>query len=152
MVWLVDPDSIGSLDSYLDPGGRKWPTEMEKVHKFFFWSDRCSLLRAEGFSCSLDIREFKFFDHKTILKNFSALFFFFSFWSSKPWIRIDLKWWIRIQWIRIHSSDLGFTNCTYGTSSVFHCTGRSSGRLYPDSRKNRCRSIPSERWEKITKP
>ncbi len=39
-------------------------------------------------------------------KKISTLFFFFSFWSSKPCIRIHLKCWIRIriQWIQIHSS------------------------------------------------
>ncbi len=40
------------------------------------------------------------------LIKFSAVFFVFNFWSSKPWIRIHLKCWIRIQ-IRIHNSGSG---------------------------------------------
>jgi len=50
-----------------------------------FW-----LLRAEG-PCSLDvlyealgISKLNFFKNR---KNFSFIFFFFNFWSSKPWIR-----------------------------------------------------------------
>ncbi len=41
-----DPDSMGSLDPYPDPdpGGQKWPTNIEKKNA------GCSLLRAEGFS------------------------------------------------------------------------------------------------------
>jgi hypothetical protein len=39
-----------------DPGGQKWPTKTEKnLRNFIFWSAGCSLLRAEGFFCSLDI-------------------------------------------------------------------------------------------------
>ncbi len=36
------------------PGGQKLPTKKEKVNKFFF-SAGCSLLRAAGFSFSLDV-------------------------------------------------------------------------------------------------
>jgi len=38
-----------------DPGGQKWPTNRKKYRIFMFWSARCSLLRAEGFSCSLGV-------------------------------------------------------------------------------------------------
>jgi hypothetical protein len=60
----------------------------------------CSLLRAEGFSCNLDvlygglgISKLQFFDKKnrfriTLAVNF---FQFFSFWSSKSWIRIGIQ-------------------------------------------------------------
>jgi hypothetical protein len=41
----LDPDSIGSLDP--DPVGQKMTQES--------LSAGCSLLRAEGFSCSLDV-------------------------------------------------------------------------------------------------
>jgi hypothetical protein len=41
-------------------------------------------LRAEGFSCSLDIGKLQFFIQKGNKKNFNCIFFFFSFWSSKP--------------------------------------------------------------------
>ncbi len=83
----------------------------KKLMNLIFWSAGCSLLRAEGFSCSLDvlyggqrINKLECLIKKDI-KN-SAVFFFFSFWSSKPWIRIHLKCWILILilWIRFHSS------------------------------------------------
>ncbi len=72
-----------------------------------FRSTGCSLLRAEGFSCSLcvlygglGITKLQFFLSKNI-QFFSALYFF-NFWSSKSWIQN----WIRIRnqensWIRI---------------------------------------------------
>jgi hypothetical protein len=44
---VVDPDSLGSLD--------QGPTKIENGSKFHFLSAGCSLLRAEGFSCSLDV-------------------------------------------------------------------------------------------------
>jgi hypothetical protein len=50
----LDPDSIRSVDP--DPGGQKCPTEIEKkLRIFMFGSAGFSLLRAEGFSCSLDV-------------------------------------------------------------------------------------------------
>jgi hypothetical protein len=74
----------------------------------FFSSAGCSLLRAEGFFCSLDIlytgfrdKYIKSFDQKKIYK-FSAVFFFY-FLSSKPWIRIRIRIRIHLKcWIRIH--------------------------------------------------
>jgi hypothetical protein len=58
----------------------------------------CSLLRAEGFSCGLDVLYgglFAFFDLKEEEKfSYNK---FFSFWTSKPWILIHLKCWIRIR-------------------------------------------------------
>ncbi len=57
-----DPDSIKSVDPYPDSesgsGSRraKWPMKIEKKFRnVMFWSSECSLLRAEGFSCSLDV-------------------------------------------------------------------------------------------------
>ncbi len=70
------------------------------------------LLRAEGFSCSLNglFGVNSFFLSKKII--FSAVLFP-NFWSSKPWIRnrirIHLKCWIRIQWIRIYNTDCNTT-------------------------------------------
>ncbi len=48
----MDPDARGPLDPDPDPGGRNDP---KKVNTFHFLSAECSLLRSEGFSCSLDI-------------------------------------------------------------------------------------------------
>jgi hypothetical protein len=76
--------------------------------KFIFWSAGCSLLRAEGFFCGLDvlygaqrISKFQFWS-KQEKKNSAVLFI--NFGPSKPWIH--LKCWIRIQvqWIRIHNT------------------------------------------------
>ncbi len=53
----------------------------KKVHSFFL-SAGCSLLRGEGFSYSLDICKLRFLIKK---REKSVLF---SFWSSKPWIRL----------------------------------------------------------------
>ncbi len=40
-----------------DQGGQKWPRKVENCffRNFMFWSAECSLLRAEGFFCNLDI-------------------------------------------------------------------------------------------------
>ncbi len=43
-----------------DPGSgsatlQKWPTKVEKIKKFHVWNAGCSLLRAEGFFCNLDV-------------------------------------------------------------------------------------------------
>ncbi len=46
----------GSEYGFSDPLGQKWPTKIEnKLRNFMFWSAGCSLLRAESFSCSLDV-------------------------------------------------------------------------------------------------
>ncbi len=54
----------------------------------FIWSAGCSLFRAEGFSCSLDISKLQFLKKKKYKRKHFFCIFFFSFWSSKPWIRI----------------------------------------------------------------
>jgi hypothetical protein len=54
----------------------------------------CSLLRAEGFSCSLNVLYGGLgisnlqFVIKIISNFFPAVIFFHHFWSSKPWIQI----------------------------------------------------------------
>ncbi len=116
--WSNSSSSVSDTDSFWSAGSgsgsrREGQNEPQKWRKFKFWSARCSLLRDEDFSCSLDvvlygglemsklqflIKKFKFFS----AVNFS------KFWSSKPWIwiriririRIDKKCWIRIR-IRI---------------------------------------------------
>ncbi len=56
----------------------------KKCINFIFWSAGCSLLTAEGFSCSFVVfHGGNYWSEKICL--------FFSFWSSKPWIRIHLK-------------------------------------------------------------
>ncbi len=47
------------LDPYPDPDSEsrraKLPRKVEKLRNFMFWSAGCSLLRAEGFFCSLEV-------------------------------------------------------------------------------------------------
>ncbi len=96
-------------------GGQKWPTKNRKqLIKFIFCSVGRSLLRAEGFSCSLDvlyeglgISKLQFLIKKQIL---SAVCFF-SILGHQTWIRIQnriripLKCWnqIRNKWIGIYT-------------------------------------------------
>jgi hypothetical protein len=90
VLWIgLDPDSIGSLDSYpdLDPGGQKWTTTIERVNKIHFWCAGCSLLRLEGFSCSLDF----LYGGIGIKKKISALVLFINFRSSDDFL-LQL-WW-----------------------------------------------------------
>jgi hypothetical protein len=70
-----------------DLRGQKWP---RKIENFTVSSAGCSLLRAEGFSCSLDflygglgISKFQFLIKKRNKEKFSCLFSSY-FWSSKP--------------------------------------------------------------------
>ncbi len=58
----LDPDSMGSLDPYPQSGSgsgsrraKMTQKNIRELTKFIFWSAICSLLRAEGFSCSLDV-------------------------------------------------------------------------------------------------
>ncbi len=69
-------------------GSRSRRAKITNIINFILLSVICSLLRAEGFSCSLGvlygclgIRKLQFLIKKII---------FFSFWSTKPWIRIRI--------------------------------------------------------------
>jgi hypothetical protein len=77
--------------------GKNYPQTLKKLIKFICLSAECSVLRAEGFFFSFEISTLQF-----LMKNkkiFSCIFFF-SFWSSKPWIRIRIHVKCRIR-IRI---------------------------------------------------
>jgi hypothetical protein len=70
----------------------------ESNHEMFL-SAACSLLRAEGFSCILDvlyggqgISKTKLqFSIKKNIKFFFSCKFYIYFWSSNPWIRIGIQ-------------------------------------------------------------
>jgi hypothetical protein len=96
---------MGSLDPNPDPDSRSgsmWAKIIHKNRKKFinliFWSAGCSVLRAIGFSCSLDvvlygglrISKLQFFFKNRFKKN-SKLYgiFFFNFLSSKPGAGLD---------------------------------------------------------------
>ncbi len=63
--------------------GKNYKQKQKKLRIFMFWSDGCSLLRVEGFFCSLDVLygglgiSKKQFLKKKINKYFSAVYFFF---------------------------------------------------------------------------
>ncbi len=94
----------------------KWPPKI-KERNFMFWIAACSLLKAEGFSCSVDVlygdpaMSLLKFLIKNIVNNFLAGSFC-HFWSSKAWIQIrigiQIQCWIwmqiRNQWSRIRNT------------------------------------------------
>ncbi len=91
----LDPDSMRFLDPDPNPKGQKnWHTKIEKnLINLIFWSARCSVLRAEGFSCSFDalyaglgISKLQFLIKKDTTT--FQLYFFLPFLVIKPWIRI----------------------------------------------------------------
>jgi hypothetical protein len=92
----VDPDS---LDQYPDPGEQKRPRK--EVINLIFLSARCPLVRAEAFSCSLDISKLQFLT-KTIFKNFSAVFFSSDFGYKNTGSGLDPEPYLDPNWIRIH--------------------------------------------------
>ncbi len=91
VLWI----RIGFSDPDLDPasGGQKWPSKIEKKYRIFiFWSAGCSLLRAEGFFCSLvvlygglGISKLQFLIKKFKIKVFRCKFF--SILGHQTWIR-----------------------------------------------------------------
>ncbi len=116
--------------SVVDPGGQKWHTKIEKkLIKFNFlkcWT--FSNLRAEGFSCSLDVLygglgiKLQFLI-KNILKTFSAVIFSSSIVVIKildpDWIQIRIHIRIRIQlkcWI--HNTNSHLLHITYLSARI----------------------------------
>jgi hypothetical protein len=103
----LDPDSNGSgLGIRIRiQEGKNDPQKLKKIKKISCF-DGCSLLRAEGFFCNLDvlygglgIGKLQFLIPKKL--NFFSGVIFFQFLSLKPWIRIgtqpkSLKCWIRV--------------------------------------------------------
>ncbi len=94
---------VSDPDPYPDPhsncgsgsGSRRakmTPKQRKKSRIFMFWSAGCSLLRADGFTCSLGALYWglgiskKQFLIKKIKSKFPALIFF-QFYVTKPWIR-----------------------------------------------------------------
>jgi hypothetical protein len=112
-LWIhMDSHKFEWLDP--DPGGQKLPTNIEKSKEFS--SAGCSLLRTEGFSCSLcvlygGLRISKLqFSIKKILNIYRCNFFQFLVIKTldSDWIRIRFrnyeKCWIRVR-IRISVAD-----------------------------------------------
>ena len=90
-IQIADPDP--------DPGGQKWPTKIEKSPEFHVFKYWMFSFEGWGFSCSLGdlygglgISKLQFLIKKKNNKKFSAVNFFYNFWSSKLWI------WIRKEW------------------------------------------------------
>ncbi len=92
-----DSDSVGSLDPGSDSRSGSKRVNMAQKNRiqlinFIFWSAGCSLLRAEDFSCSVDVLYggpiFQFLIYKK-KKDLSCIFS--NSLSSKPWIRIRIR-------------------------------------------------------------
>jgi hypothetical protein len=58
---------------------------IKRLINFIFCSAGCSLWRAEGFFCSLDVL------YGGLELSELQYFFFFNFWSPKPWIRVGIR-------------------------------------------------------------
>ncbi len=84
--------SVENADPYPDQGGQTLPTKIEKSDKnFMFWSAGCAFLRAEGFSCSLDIlclclgiRKLQFLKKKILIFSSCNFFEFFVIETLDP--------------------------------------------------------------------
>jgi hypothetical protein len=113
----------------------------KKVRNSRFWSAGCSLLRAEGFSCSLDvlyggleISKLKFLIKK-VSNFFSQLSILFNFWSSKLWTQIgsgsglvlSLKCWIRISNPVLRIRDILVRIRILGSAPLTNISGCGSG-------------------------
>ncbi len=95
-IRILDPDSIRSVHS--ESGrGQIWPTKIEK-RKFYVWSAGCSLLRAEGFSCNLDVLHGGLDFWSKNIKLFSAVFY--QFLGSRSRSVFSQKWWTQLIRIR----------------------------------------------------
>ncbi len=109
-----------------DPGGKSDPhKQKKKLINFTSLSTGCSLLRAEGFSCSLDVlfggleKQFAIFDKKNLEKKIFRSIFFFNFWSSKPWIRIQIRIRIHLNcWIRSGSRFIESVSIESGSTTL----------------------------------
>jgi hypothetical protein len=91
---FLDPDPHSNCGSGSGSRRAKMTHKNRKQYRFFmFWSAGCSLLRAEGFSCSLGvlygglgISKWQFLI-KELKIQFPAVIFYFIL-GLKPWIRI----------------------------------------------------------------
>ena len=98
--------------------------------------------RAKRFSCSLDIpplwrtrdKYIAIFNRKKDKNILSCILF--QFWSSKPWMRIHLKCWIWIQWIRIHNTGLEVTVSGSQLSYFVKTIKKNSLYLFKKMRRN----------------
>jgi hypothetical protein len=71
-------NNMGVFHSVPDPRGQKWHIKVKILRNFIFWSAGCSLLRAEGFFCNLDVLYWVVFD-QIFFCFFSAVIFFSIF-------------------------------------------------------------------------
>ncbi len=102
---VVDPDPYLHWSRIQE--GKKLPTKIGKVNKFnfFLWAG-CSILRAESFSCSLDV----LYGGLGINKLQFVINIQLYFLVIKPWIRISIRIRIRIR-IRIHlKTEFGYVS------------------------------------------
>ncbi len=98
LIWVAGSESGSAFKLLIRiQEGKNDPQKYKKSTIFMFLSTGCSLLRAEGFSCSLGvlygglgISKLQFFIKKIEIK-FPAIYFFFNFRSSNPGSRIQIR-------------------------------------------------------------
>ncbi len=104
---VSDPDPHGFALTFVgwiqihilnDTWGQNWPTKIEKTIKIRNLKCWMFSLRAEGFSCSLDVfyqglgaSKLQFWITKILI--FVSLNIFYNFCSSKPWIWVPYPHW-----------------------------------------------------------
>ncbi len=82
------------------------PQKVKKLRNFMLWSAWCSILRSEGFSCSLDVLDGGPWINKL---QFSIKNFVHDFWSSKPFYAYpfpDPHWNLKLMRIRNVANNL----------------------------------------------
>jgi hypothetical protein len=113
---VVNPDSMGSLDP--DPNSRSVSRRGKFSHKnrkklinFIFWSAGCSLLRAEGFSYSLNVlyRGLRISKLQFLIKKSICSYNFFQFLVIKSLDSDSYPDLLELlgpdpHWIRIHNT------------------------------------------------
>ncbi len=146
------PDSMGSLDSDSQSGSRYRSSKMaQKSRKpsinFIFWSADCSLLRTEGFSCSLDVlyRGLVIIKLQFLIKNRNKILscIFFSIFGhqnlgSGSWSGLTWNAGFRsvpgfIPWIQIHNTGAKYLWKCRNYSLIFTRTGKGLLELLLDS-------------------
>jgi hypothetical protein len=88
----------------------------KKLINFFFWSDGCSFVKAEGFSCILEVLEISklHFLIKTRRRKKFQLYFFLNLCTSKSWIGTRIRIHLNSEYVSFsEESKFGFTTLLF---------------------------------------
>jgi hypothetical protein len=77
----------------------------KKLDKFHFSSAGCSLLRAEGLSCTLDLSKLKFLIKKRSGSEYGSTALTVTMWVNSKYPK-TLALWVRLKTARVASSAL----------------------------------------------